>query len=252
MVRRIKKTFGTWKSQKIEFPKVQPVEVSYEQSINYIDRDLTQTHLRIGHLGIRRDNPDFFALSIMNDILGGRPFSSRLFQEIRTKGGLAYSVGSVLRPRNFDLGVFFAYAQTKSELTHQAISAILKEVEKIQTHPVSDEELNEAKESFLNSYVFSFSSPSQIVHRQVRLEYYGLPSDFLESFRDHVIAVTKEDIQRVARKYLHPEDLVFLVVGNQEHFDQPLSTFGKVRTIVLDEDNFEKRDLNRGQTKDPT
>jgi predicted Zn-dependent peptidase len=241
MIHKVKNTFGSWKKQKMEFPPVPPVEVRYQPSVNYIDRDLTQTHMRIGHLGIRQDNPDFFALSILDDILGGKGFTSRLFQEIRTKRGLAYSVGTALNPGNFDLGVFFAYAQTKADSTHQTISTILEEMKRIQAEPVSDEELKQAKDSFLNSYVFSFSSTAQIVSRQVSLEYYGLPSNFLEQFRDSVAKVTREDIQRVAKKYLHPDSLVLLAVGKQERFEQPLSTFGKVTTIILEEADIEAR-----------
>ncbi|MCI0527584.1 MAG: insulinase family protein, partial [Nitrospira sp.] len=180
---------------------------------------------------------------------GGKGYTSRLFQEIRTKRGLAYSVGTALNPGNFDLGVFFAYAQTKSDSTHQTISEILKEIKRIQTEPVSDEELKQAKDSFLNSYVFSFSSPAQIVSRQVSLEYYGLPSDFLERFRDSVAKVTQEDIQRVAKKYLHPDGLVLLAIGKQERFDQPLSTFGKVTTIVLEEADIGAGPLMEGPAK---
>jgi predicted Zn-dependent peptidase len=235
MIYKIKKAFGSWKKQRVEFPRVPPVEVQYEPSVNYIDRDLTQTHLRIGHLGIRQNNPDFFALSILDDILGGRGFTSRIFQEIRTKRGLAYSVGTAFDPGNFDLGVFYAYAQTKAESTHQTITAIIEEMRRIQTEPVSDEELKQAKDSFLNSYVFSFANTAQIVSRQISLEYYGLPADFLERFRDSVAKVTRDDIQRVAKKYLHPGGLVLLAVGKQDRFDQPLSTFGKVTTIILEE-----------------
>ncbi len=249
MIHKIKKVFGSWKKQKMEFPPVPPVEVRYQPSVNYIDRDLTQTHLRIGHLGIRQDNPDFFALSILDDILGGKGFTSRLFQEIRTKMGLAYSVGTVLNPGNFDLGVFFAYAQTKADSTHQTISTIMEEMNRIQAEPVSDEELKQTKDSFLNSYVFSFSSTAQIVNRQVSLEYYGLPSDFLERFRDSVAKVTREDIQRVAKKYLHPDNLVLLAVGKQERFDQPLSTFGKVTTIILEEADIGAGPLMEGPAK---
>lgn len=251
MVRKIKKTFGSWEKHQVEFPKVAPVEVRYEPSINYIDRDLTQTHLRIGHLGIRLDNPDYFALSILDDILGGRAFTSRLFQEVRTKKGLAYSVGTSLDPGNFDLGIFFAYAQTKAGSTYQAISAILDEIRRIQTQPVSDEELKQAKESFLNSYVFSFSSPAQIVSRQVSLEYYGLPANFLERYRDNVAAVSREDIQEVAREYLHPEGLILLAVGRQEHFDQPLSTFGKVSTIILEDEEVGEGSSDQSPAKVP-
>ena len=240
MIRRIQKTLGPWKKQKVEFPQVPPVEVRYTPSVNYVERDITQTYLRMGHLGIRQDNPDFFAISVLDDILGEQGFTSRLFQEIRTRRGLAYSVGTIFHPGNFDLGTFYAYAQTKADSNHQVISAILDEIRRIQTQPVSEEELKQAKDSFLNSYVFSFSSPIQIVSRQISLEYYGLPANFLEDFRNHVAKVTREDIQRVAKKYLHPEGLVLLAVGKPDKFDQPLSTFGKVTPIVLEEPDLLK------------
>jgi predicted Zn-dependent peptidase len=240
MIRAIQKALGPWKKQKVEFPQVPPVEVQYAPSVHYVERDITQTYLRIGHLGIRQDNPDFFAISVLDDVLGGRGFTSRLFQEIRTRRGLSYSVGTIFNPGNFDLGVFYAYAQTKADSTHQVISAILDEIRRIQTQPISEEELQQAQDSFLNSYVFSFSSPAQIVSRQVSLEYYGLPPNFLEEFRNHVARVTREDIQRVAKKYLHPEGLVLLAVGKPDKFDQPLSTFGKVTPIVLEEPDLLK------------
>lgn len=251
MIRKIKSTFGSWKRQEVKFPDVPPVKVQFEPSVNYIEREVNQTHLRIGHLGIRQDNPDYFALSILDDILGGKAFTSRLFQEVRTRKGLAYSVGTVLNPGNFDLGVVFAYAQTRAEATHQAITSILEEIRRIRSGPVSEEELQRAKDSFLNSFVFSFARPAQIVGRQVSLEYYGLPGDFLERFRDRVAAVTTEDIQRVARQYLHPDGFTLLVVGKQEHFDRPLSSFGKVSTIVLEEADTPQVGLTEEPAKIP-
>ncbi len=163
----------------------------------------------------------------MNDILGSGGFASRLFQEIRTNQGLAYSAGSIFQPGNLDLGVFLAYSETKSASTVQAISVMIDEIKRIR------EELKQAKDSFLNSFVFSFSNPTQIVTRQMRLEYYGLPENYLETFRDRISRVTKEDILRVSKEYLHPDKLFVLVVGNAEGFDPPLSSLGKVHEISL-------------------
>jgi predicted Zn-dependent peptidase len=160
-------------------------------------------------------------------------------------------VGTAFDPGNFDLGIFYAYAQTKAESTHQTITVMIEEMKRIQTEPVSDEELKQAKDSFLNSYVFSFANTAQIVSRQISLEYYGLPADFLERFRDSVAKVTRDDIQRVAKKYLHPGGLVLLAVGKQDRFDQPLSTFGKVTTIILEEADIGERPLTEGPGKVP-
>lgn len=235
MIKKINTAFSGWPQKKLSLPPVPPVPEEFIQSVNLVHKEIVQTQLRIGHLGIKKDNPDLFALSIMNDILGGGGFSSRVFKEVRTKQGLAYSAGTVMRSGNLEKGVFIAYAATKAETTHQAISTIMEEIKKMREKKVSEEELRLAKDSFLNSFIFSFSNPSQIVGRQMSLEYYGLPENFLEQYRDNVAKVTVEDVQRVARKYLHPDGMITLVVGNEKQFDQPLSTMGKVKTISLEE-----------------
>lgn len=232
MTEKIKQAFAGWKKSDPVLPTVPPVKERYEPTVNLVQKDLTQTTIRIGHLSIRQDNPDFFALSILDDILGGEAFASRLFKDIRAEKGLAYSVGTVLRPGNLDLGVFVAYCDTKSASTQQAVVAIIANIRQIREQPVSDEELRLAKESFLNSFVFSFSNPDQIVSRGMALEYYGLPKDFLQKYRDEVVRVTKEDLLRVARKYLHPDGLIILAVGPSD-VAQQLSAFGPVNEIPL-------------------
>ncbi len=233
MVEKINMAFKDWERGEIQLPPVPPVKEEFRGSVNYIQKDLPQTNIRIGHLGIRQDNPDFFALSIMNDILGGGGFTTRLFKDVRSKQGLAYSVGSVFSPGKLDLGIFVAFCETKGETTVKAIRAIVENIRRLTTEMVSEEELKIAKDSFLNSFVFSFSNAHQIVSRQVSLEYYNMPKDYLERFRDNVAKVTREDILRVARKYLHPDEMIILVVGKEESFDNPLSTLGKVKTIDI-------------------
>lgn len=233
IVAKIEKAFTGWKKKKIDFPKVAPVVERKEGGVFEVVRPISQTQIRIGHLGIKQDNPDFFALSILDDILGSGGFTSRLFRDVRTRQGIAYSVGTVFRPGNFERGVMVAYGETRVETTYQAISTIIDHIRKIREAPVSEEELKRAKESFLNSFIFSFSSPAQIVSRQMSLEYYGLPSDFLERYRDNVAKVTQQDILRVAQKYLHPDRLVVLVVGDEGKFDRSLGSIGKVVRIQL-------------------
>lgn len=233
IIGKLEKAFAGWPKKKIDFPNVATVVERKQGGVYEVIRPITQTQIRIGHLGIKQDNPDYFALSVMDDILGSGGFASRLFRDVRTQRGIAYSVGTALRAGNFERGVFMAYGETRVETTHQAISTIVDHLRKIREEPVTDEELKRAKESFLNSFIFSFTSSAQIVSRQMSLEYYGLPSDFLERFRDNVAKVTKEDVLRVARKYLHPEQLVIFVVGDEGRFDQPLSSLGKVVRVQL-------------------
>ncbi|MBI3607403.1 MAG: insulinase family protein [Nitrospirae bacterium] len=229
------KTFEAWKRERVTWPAVLPVRDQPVAPVNYVRREVSQTQVRMGHLAITQADPDFFAFSLLDDILGGQAFSSRLFQEVRTKSGLAYSVGSALIAGRFDRGTFLLYAQTKAGSTAQAISAMRAEFDRVRTTPVSRKELDDAKQAFLNSFVFSFSSPAQIVNRQMSLEYYGLPADFLERFRANVEKVTTKDLARVAQKHLRPDKMTILAVGDERTFDKPLSTFGPVRTISLDQ-----------------
>jgi predicted Zn-dependent peptidase len=110
---------------------------------------------------------------------------------------------------------------------------MLDHMERLRQEPVTDEELQFAKDAFLNSFVFSFADAGLIVGRLMALEYYGLPRDFLQRFRDSVVKLTKEDLLRVARKHLHPDRVVILAVGKDDDFEQPLSTFGQVRHLTL-------------------
>ncbi|MFI5303270.1 MAG: M16 family metallopeptidase [Nitrospiria bacterium] len=233
VVQKLENKFKNWEKRKESVPVLNPIQVEYKPSVNLVEKDLTQSSIRLGQLGIKQDNPDYFSLSVMNDILGGQAFSSRLFQEVRTKRGLAYSVGSILSPGNFEVGTFTALGSTMTKNTTRAISAILENIKRIKEEPVSFKELQMAKDSFLNSFIFSFATPAQIVSRQMSLEYFHLPEDFMEQFRDHVSKVTREDVLRVAQKYIHDEGMTILVVGNSSGFDQPLSIFGPVHMITL-------------------
>ncbi len=237
MIQKIINKFNGWEKRKEGVPTLKPIPVAYNPSVHLVEKEVTQSYIRMGHLGIKQNNPDYFALSVMNDILGGQSFSSRLFQEVRTHKGLAYSVGSVFSPGNIEVGSFFAYSQTMSKNTGKAITEMMKNIKMIQDEPVREEELQTAKDAFLNSFIFSFATPAQIVSRQISLEYHHLPEDFMEQFRDHVARVTREDILRVAKKYLHPEGMTLLVVGDSSAFDQPLSVFGPVHSISLSDDS---------------
>ncbi len=229
----LRRVFEAWPRETVTWPLVPPVTEPRNTPVNFISRDVTQTQVRMGWLGIKQSDPDFFALSLLDDILGGQAFTSRLFQEVRTKSGLAYSVGSALNPGRFDRGTFFLYAQTKADSTTRAIEAMRAEVDRLVSAPVSDRELADAKQAFVNSFVFSFANPAQITNRQMSLEYAGLPADFLERFRANVEKVTTRDLLRVAKRHLAPGRLVVLAVGDQRRFDKPLATVGRVRTLAV-------------------
>ena len=233
MLQLIRKRFGRMPKVTIERPQLPEVKYEWDYSVNYIEKpDLTQSYIMLGHIGGLRSNPDFFTWQVLNEILGGG-FTSRLFRIVRSRMGLAYSVFGRFGANYTYPGVFYVGCQTKLSSTVKAIRAMLEQVRRIREEEVTDEELAQAKESFLNSFVFNFDTKEEVVRRLMTYEYYGYPQDFLERLRDAVGKVTKEDILRVARKYLHPDKVRILVVGNQAGFDEPLSVLGKVNQIDI-------------------
>jgi zinc protease len=234
MIALLRSTFGDWKEGDVPELKIADVRNPGGPSIvRFVNKETSQTHLRIGHLTIREDDPDYVPLAIANDILGGSSFRSRLFNDVRTKRGLAYSVGSRLNVGMHDQGVWLMRAETKLPSTQEVISRFVANMERMRTELVTDEELAEAKEAYVNSFVFSFSSPSAIVARFAELEYDGLPKDFLQQLRARVVALKKEDILRAAQKHFHPNRLTILAVGPGEALPKLLSGFGDVKEIKL-------------------
>ncbi|MFQ5862539.1 MAG: M16 family metallopeptidase [Candidatus Brocadiales bacterium] len=232
MLQKLEKVFMGWKKEEIDFPDVPKVENKMKRSVNYVHKDIEQSNILLGHIGIERTNPDYFPVRIMNFILGGGSFTARIQRKVRDEEGLAYSVYSAFHtPR--DLGFFFVSCQTKAESTTRAISLILEEVQRIKQTPVDDDELKGAKDTFINQFIFLFTSSAAVVSHMVDIEYRGLPLDYLDTYVENIQAVTKEDVQRVAQKYLHPDKATLLVVGDEERFGQPLSGFGEVNTIEL-------------------
>src|SRR4051812_25160308 len=183
-------------------------------------------------LGIRKDNPDFYAVEVMNEIMGGG-FSSRLIQSIRTKLGLAYSVGGGIGSSYDHPGLAALGMGTKSETTVKSIAALETELDKMQSNPVTPAELKRAKDAILNSFVFEFDSKDKVLSERMTYEFYGYPADFLERYRAGVEKVTTADVDRVAKKYLHKDRMKVLVVGNQGEFDKPLSSLGAVTPIDI-------------------
>jgi predicted Zn-dependent peptidase len=233
MIKKIESAFQSWTPAAVEFPKVPEVNYGYGQSVNLVKKDdATQSNVLIGHIGSRLDDPDYFALALMSDILGGS-FGSRLFNNIRSAQGLAYVVWGDYGADFDHPGIFSVGCQTKSETTIKAIEALIAEVKKIIQDEVTDEELSHAKDSFLNSYVFKFASKAAIMERMMRYEYYGYPSDFLQKFKANIEKVTKVDILRAAKSHLNPDKFVILAVGNENNFDRPLSELGNVNLIDI-------------------
>ncbi|MBI3814270.1 MAG: insulinase family protein [Nitrospinae bacterium] len=234
MIKKIEEVFKDWKIEYIDFPHAAKIKENFEKSTNFAFKDTNQSVIRMGHLGIRQNNPDYYAVMVMDDILGGGSFTSRLMKEVRSDRGLAYSVWSVFAAGKLDLGIFAAGCETKSESTYEVITLIQNIIEGMMRSPVSDEELQIAKEAIINSFIFGFTSNMQVVNQRINIQYYNLPEDYLEKYRENISKVTKEDVMRVAKKYLHPDKLALVVVGDDKKFDKPLSVFGEIKNIKLE------------------
>ncbi len=213
-----------------------PAKINFnppKQGIYFVEKnDVNQSSIEMVDLGIDRRNPDYYAVAVMNELFGGG-FSSRLFVNIRTKLGLAYSVGGGVGTAFDHPGITRFAMGTKSGTTAAGIDALRKEMDKLITGTVEPIELKKAKDAILNSFIFEFDSKQKVLAERMRYEFYGFPPDFLEQFRAGIEKVTPTDVDRVARKYVHPEKMAVLVVGNAKDFDRELSTFGKVNTIDI-------------------
>ncbi|MFI5183077.1 MAG: M16 family metallopeptidase [Vicinamibacteria bacterium] len=232
MEARLVRAFGSWprgpvaEKAKVEFKDPKP-------GVYFVAKDdVNQSNIRIAHLGTTRSNPDYYALEVMNEVFGGG-FSSRLVSNIRTKKGLAYSVGGGVGMGFEAPGLFQVGMATKSETTAVAIDALYEEIDALKKDPATDEELRRAKDSILNSFIFEFDSRDKVLGEKMLYEFYGYPSDFLERYRAGVEKVTRGDVARVATKYVRREALAVLVVGKAADFDRPLSSFGPVTGVDI-------------------
>lgn len=185
-----------------------------------------------GHIGIHRLSKDYFPINIMNFILGEEVYVPNTQQGSfgRRAGIFGIQRFSYTKRSWF----FFAACQTKSESTVKAINLALNEVRRIRDELIDDDELELAKDTYINQFIFKFTSSSSIVGQMVEIEYEGLPLDYLETYVDNIKVITKEDIERVAKEYLHPDKIKLLVIGDMKQFDKPLTEFGEVNTIELE------------------
>ena len=198
------------------------------------DKKIPQTSITMGHLGINKDNPDLFALQVANYILGGGGFNSRMMREVRSNRGLAYSVYSYFQIGRRLPELFIASSETKTESTIEVVNLMRQLMQQMIAEPVTEKELQLAKQSLINSFVFAFTDSHSVISRKVRLDFYTYPKNYLEDYQQKIAAVTVADVQRVAATYLHPDQLQIVLVGDSDVFAAQLGSLGlPTETIEL-------------------
>ena len=205
--------FGSWKKGVVPPRTVKKPAVIDKKIVQLIEKDLTQSTIVIGHPGISRTNPDYYAVNVMNHVLGAGGFSSRLMDAIRDKQGLAYGIMSHYDTRAMP-GAFWINLQTRTETTNQAITSVLAEMKAIREAPVSDQELADAKAFLMGSFPLRLDSTAKLAQVLAQVEFFGLGFDYFSQYPKWIERVTKEDVQRVAKQYLDPQRYALVVVGN--------------------------------------
>jgi zinc protease len=232
MEAKLRKAFASWpkgaaaKAPDIKFTAPKPGYYLVKKS------DVNQSSISLVGQGIQRDNPDYFAVSVMNEIFGGG-FSSRLFNNVRAAQGLAYNVGGGVGSSFGHVGLTNIEMETKSASTVEGVEALYKEIDDMRSNASTPAELKRAKDQILNSFIFRFDTPEKVLREKMLYEFYHYPLDFLEQYRAQVEKVTADDVSRVAKKYLHKESVAVLVVGNAEEFGTPLTKLGQVKDVDI-------------------
>lgn len=228
----LRQAFGAWPKG----PAWQKPDIKFESAkpgYYLIPKDdVNQSNIRMMGLGTTRDNPDYYAIEVFNEAFGGG-FSSRLFRNIRTAQGLAYSVGGGVGTRFDHPGMVQLAMATKSGTTIESIQSLFAQIDDLTKDPISQEEIQRAKDSILNSFVFNFDSPDKVLRERMAYEFYGYPPDFMERYRAGIEKVGSADVAHAASKYLHKDQLAVLVVGNTSEFDKPLSSLGAVTNVDI-------------------
>ena len=212
---KIEKTFGDWASKPVAFPTYPKPVRQKEKRQKFITMPAQQLNIYLGHLGVSRMNPDYYALQVLDTILGGGAgFTARIPQRLRDELGLAYTTfASITMTAGLDPGRFISFIGTSPENMKLATEGLLNEIRRIIEEPVTVQELQDAKDYLTGSFVFAFESSPQIARFLVHAQVYGLGFDYVEKYPEYILAVTADDIARVAKMYLDSENYTLVVVG---------------------------------------
>jgi zinc protease len=223
----LSKVFASWPQDDSPIPEMPPSPGLDDPRVVFAPKeDVTNSGILVGHIGFKADAPDAADMEVVNTALGGG-FQSRLFNRIRTERGLAYGTGSFGGNGFFRPGVFAAVSLTRSDSTMVAYDLLLEEVNKITQEAASAEEMNSAKSSVQNGFVFNFESPADVLFRAAFYELAGYPQDYLERYQERLAKVDEQTMLAAAQNHIHPDNLITIIVGKEGDFDRPLESLGQ-------------------------
>ncbi|HSQ11943.1 MAG TPA: pitrilysin family protein [Candidatus Deferrimicrobium sp.] len=203
-----------WRKGEPGTPFTPPSKIGAPQVLR-VSKDLTQANIVLGHAGLPRNHPDYYAVQVMNYILGGGGFSSRAMDSIRNERGLAYSVYSFFGAEKSH-GYFEFVMQTKNETAQEAIRLARQEIRRMREEPVSEQELSDTKNYLTGSFPLRFDTNRKVAGFLAQVEFFELGLDYPDRYNELIGKVTRADIQRVAKLYLQPDKIVTVIVGNQK------------------------------------
>jgi predicted Zn-dependent peptidase len=236
IVAALEKVLTGWPTTNVTIPKVPDLTIAPEPTCNYAYMDINQAYITMGHQGINSNDPERCAVNIMNFILGGGSFTSWITEKVRSDEGLAYHAASRYTSDAWVKGTFTASAQTKADACGRAATIIIEQIKRMRDTGPTPEEVAKAVDSYVNGEVFDYENKTQVVRRLVTLRFEGRPLDTPQRDMETYAKLTVDDIKRAAQKYLLPDRLTMLVVGNAKLFDRPLSDFGPVNEIKLEKE----------------
>jgi zinc protease len=215
LIALLERYFGMWQKKPVPETESPPIAPEKTKQVVTLHRDLTQATLLLGHVGVRRDNPDYYALTVMNYVLGGGGFSSRLMQSVRDRMGLVYDIHSFFSAFR-EGGAFRIGLQTSNESANTALEEVLRQLDKMRQEGVSEQELSDAKSYLIGSFPRRLDTNRKIADFLATVEFYDLGIDYAEKYPEYIQSVTREDVLRVAKKYLLNEDYVLVMVADLE------------------------------------
>ncbi len=236
IIPKIDKAFGEWKKSSGSIPSLAMQELVPPKGYKILlinKPDATQTNIRFGHVGITRQNPDYYPMLLMNYILGVG-FTSRLNEVVRVKGGMTYGIRTQNEWNRLP-AAYYCDTATMNDSTMSAIRASINVIKGMRQAEVSDEEYNEAVNFYQGYYPMTLETPGQVASEIIKIKLYGLPVSYIQDFTKNIKKVTKADILRVAQKHVDPDNMVFCVVSNASVVEDSLKTLGPVTVRNVDQ-----------------